>query len=370
MEPNMRAITILAAAIALWCVTATSALSQSSEELASRYNRDIQPINDEIEALDKKRNNADLSLGDAAKIIDQQSTLRKKADDLWNSYQSAIDDSFRKTRDAITDYNRSNQELDTQSAIVGSKIDGLNNVAKYPQKDDFEKNKAAMADDWDKTYGSRLKPFGEAAAEKKEELFKLVKDKYGIDMKAEGYSRIGVSNPYNGDYYYKYYDKDGNLSAGQWKPDADNWSKWQSDVDAWRRRQIDRKVQLDKESSDLNGLQDGFTESRNTVGGKLNRLNNNVLRINFFGSWSGGDTTGNNNSVSLKLNRDGSLTYSWRRTNASYSGPGTWQQSGPKITAQTTDRKYSLQSTITEDFRLEFNVSEAGTGAFRVYLNR
>ena len=106
----------------------------------------------------------------AAKLIDQQSTLRQQADQLWSSTNAKIDAAFSQTRDAINGYNDANRDVSFQSAVVGSQIDVLNNVAKYPTRDAFEQNKAQMSQDWQNTYGNRLKPFGDDFAQRKADL--------------------------------------------------------------------------------------------------------------------------------------------------------------------------------------------------------
>ena len=177
----------------------------------------------------------------------------------------------------------------------------MNNVAKYPTKDAFDANKAQMAADWDKNYGSRLKPLGEEFAQKKEAIFKEIKERDGIDLAAQGYSRVGEYNPYTGDYYYKYYAKDGSVKWAEWKDDADGYQKYQQDVETYRRRQLSKGDDLKSEASKLTDLSNGFDRSRQSGSQQLESLAGAVNKINFGGSWSGGDNTGNGNSVGLTL---------------------------------------------------------------------
>src|SRR4051812_27820782 len=80
---------------------------RSSDDLARDYNQAIQPINDQIDDLGNqlRSGSATLTMNEAAKIINQQSTLRRKADDLWAATDAKINSSFKETRDAITNYN-------------------------------------------------------------------------------------------------------------------------------------------------------------------------------------------------------------------------------------------------------------------------
>jgi len=340
------------------------------ENAPKRYSEAVQPIYEEIDSLRGKLNDDSLSMSDAAKIIEQQSALRRKADSLWNSTQAEIDKSYRDARDAIVNYNAGNRQLEFESAITGSIADGLNNVSKYPTKDAFDSNKATMAKAWDQNYGSRLKPFGEDFAKMKDDFFARYKEKYGVDLNEAGYSQIGTINPYTGEVYYKYYGPDGNLIAGQWKNDAEGYEKWKQDADTYRRRQRDMQEQLQKETSELNQFDGQFQSSRSTGQSNLRSLERSVTKVNFAGGWRGGDNTGNNNRVSLSLNLDGTLTYAWSRSRASYSGRGRWTQTGKRVTARTNDGKYQLRSRIADDNRMEFNVVEDGSPPFQVFLNR
>jgi hypothetical protein len=359
-------------------VCATEGRSQHkyrpASEITGSYEAQVRKINDELDALYRKINDESLSMAEAARLIDQQSALRKKADSYWNETTKAMNESFMAKRDEFNKFNSTNMELEFKSAISGSATDLLNNVAKYPNKTDFESNKSAMSKTWEDTYGSRLKPFGEKFAAEKDAWFKTLKDDYGIDLVKDGYARIGTYNPYTGEVFYKYYgkDKDGveRLQLAVWENDAKGWEKSNEAFRASRKRQQEWKESLAKDAEALKTGDSALKGLRKDSAGAMAKVENVAKRVNFVGGWRGGDTTGNNNTVGLRLNSDGTLTYSWSRANASYSGGGTWQQTGRQITAQTNDGKYDLRSSITEDFRLEFNVTEQGTGSFRVYLNR
>jgi hypothetical protein len=339
-----------------------------AEDAARRYNEGVQPIYEEIDSLRQKLGDSTMSMSDAAKIIDQQSALRGKADQLWSSTQAEIDNAYRQTREDINNYNADNRRLEYESAILGSRGDVLNNVGKYPNKEAFETNKPNLSADWEKNYGSRLKPFGEEWAKQKEEFFARYKEKYGVDLNAEGYSRIGSVNPYTGQVNYKYYGPDGNLIAAQWKNDAEGYEKAQQDFDAARSRQQERQTALKADEASLKKFDSEFQQSRASGQQGLASLEKSVRRIDFAGLWRGRDNVGN--WLVLRLNRDGTTHYSWGKSATEYSNSGTWQQTGSRITMQTDDGEWRHQSTITTQNQLEFIEIHADGRRYTNYLTR
>jgi hypothetical protein len=302
-----------------------------TEQIAREYNQAVTSINDRIDELRGKANDPNLSMSGAARLIDQQSELRRQADRLWSNAQSDVTGAFRKTGEAIDRYNAENRRLDFQSAIAGSQIDLLNNVAQNPTREQFDQKKDELSRQWEQTYGSRLKPFGDDFAQEKASLFKRVKDAYSIDLNQTGYSRIGTINPYTGETYYKYYGPDGNLVAGQWKDDANGWSKWREDVNTSIRRQRDWGQQLERESADLNRFNGQLEQNRAATQGQLSSLETQVRHVDFSGKWSGRDSDGDTIQLSLyadgtmlyveRLRSDGSVTRNW----------GSWEQNGRAI---------------------------------------
>ncbi len=333
-----------------------------------RYNESVQPIYEEINSLRERLLDDSMSMSDAAEIVEQESSLRRKADALWESTQEEIDSSFRESRDAINAYNTSNKDLGYESALLGSRADLLNNVGKYPVKEAFEANKAQLSDEWEKNFGTRLKPFGEEFAQKKDELFRRIKEEFGTDMDAEGYSRIGTSNPYTGEVYYKYYDQDGNFKAGQWQDDAAGYAKWREDNNASLTRQRDLRQQLQQDSTALKQFDNQFRQNKAAGQRALSSVENGVRRINFVGQWDGRDNVGN--WLKLRLNADGTTHYSWGKTSTVYSGDGTWSQSGSSITMQTNDGSWRHQSTITAQYQLQFIETGESGNTYRNYLSR
>lgn len=245
--------------------------ARSSDELAADYVKGVLGIQDELDSLGKELKNPNLRMNDAAKIIDRRSALQGRADDLFNSAQRKINDSFRQTRDSIIEYNNRNKLLDFTSAAVGSTGDVLNNLPKYPRKAEFEKNIDQMSRAWEKNYGTRLKPFDEEFAQKKEELFNKVRKETGIDLSAEGF-RIGTSNPYTGVAYYRYFDGNGDLKGAVYNKEADTYERVKKDFEAQWRRQIDLKAQLEKQATTLMQSQERISESSNSLRSRMSSV--------------------------------------------------------------------------------------------------
>ncbi|MFN0195335.1 MAG: OmpH family outer membrane protein [Planctomycetaceae bacterium] len=274
----------------------TFAQKQSVDDLAKEYNKQVEPLQEEIDSLRKMLDNAELTLDEKKGLIDQQTELQKKADELWNNSQSAIDGAFRQKRDDIVNFNDETKSLQFESAVVGSKMDVLNNIVKYPNKSDFDKNLPEMSKAWQQQYGERLKPFGEEFAKQKEEIFKRVQETYGIDMRKDGYDRIGTSNPYDNKAYYKYYNKDGKPTWVQWQNDADGWKKYQEDVEAIRRRKLDDRKNLKKDSKLLKELNNLFFDARDNTNVRIASLGDDIRgfkvpgEFNILGVWNYVDT--------------------------------------------------------------------------------
>jgi hypothetical protein len=366
MHPTLRTLLLPVLAFA---ASAGAGLAQDKlAEIARAYNQGVQPIYDQIDDLRRRANDPSLSMDESARLIDQQSSLRRDADQLWKSTQGDVDSAYRRTGRAIDGYNADNRRLDFESAIVGTQIDLLKNVGNSATKEEFEQKKAQFSQQWEQTYGSRLRPFGDDFDTMKKDLFGRVKDAYGVDLEQTGYSRIGTINPYTGETYYKYYGPDGNLVGGQWKDDADGWSKWRDDVAASYRRQRDLQQQLQADASDLAQSNDRLERARQATNSKLADLQNRVRRVDFAGNWQGYDNVGN--WIRLRLSRDGTMRWSWGKTSTTYSSSGDWQQSGQRISMRTSDGQWRLFSTITEQFRLEFIEVNSSGGRYTEYLTR
>lgn len=341
--------TILAAGLGVFVLLATPSPGRAqhkprtADDLARSYNDGATTVQDQIDEIRKQLEKPNLSMADAAKLIGQQSALRARANALWDKTQMEIDDSFKATRNSIVDYNAKNQRLGIDSAVVSSEIDKINNVAKYPTREEFEKNKARMSQDWDQNYGSRLKPLGQQFAEDREQIFKDYNDKYGIDLKTEGYSRIGEYNPYTGQFYYKYYDKDGNrVPWAQYTKDLEGLEKFRQDVETYRRRQADQKAQLEKQATGLTQLQDKVDNSRKTLRPVMESQRDRLATAQVVGSWKGVSVQGTSKlNIDLVFKADGTVT---NRAENGQTGNGKWTRAGDTITVTwSTGAKVSWQ---------------------------
>ncbi|MBA4063769.1 MAG: hypothetical protein C0501_08665 [Isosphaera sp.] len=364
-------VLFLAGAAVLLHVSAgrTQHKARPSDQIARDYNTDAMKLQDELYALRTKLNNPNLSSSEANAVVEEMSRLQKRADNSWAATQKEINESFSYKRQEMNAFNQETKKMAFESAVAGSRIDLLNNVGKYPEKAEFEKNKDALSKAWEQTYGSRLQPFGKEFAESRDAYFKSMKEKYGLDFEKDGYARIGTYNPYTGEVYYKYYGKDGKLEVLQWENDAKGWEKYREDSQTYWRRRRDEKEALEKDAAQLTKDGAAVKATQKTLSGTLTTLEIATKRVNFAGGWSGRDNLGN--SVRLTLNPAGSMTYSFTERGRTYSSGGSWSQAGRQITARTSDGAWTLKSTITEEFKLEFDAIRGSDGeTFRDYLNR
>ncbi len=347
--------------------------AKSTEEIARGYNQGVQPIYERIDELRRKANDSSLTMNEAARLVDQQSALRREADQLWSATQGDVTAVYRRTGDAINRYNAETRRLDFESSIVGSQIDLLNNVGKYPSRGQFDQNKDALSQQWEQTYGSRLRPFGDEFAQRKAELFGQVKDRYGVDLEQTGYSRIGTINPYTGETYYKYYGPEGNLVAGQWKDDANGWNKWREDVNTSWRRQRDQQQQLQRESVELGQINNQLEKSRNTVSNSLSLLRSEVRRVEFTGRWSGvleravGDERNEGNRTTLFLYSDGTFKGTEYGSGAPSPMTGTWRQSGRVLYTSYNQSWLSGSGRILGDNQLKFDLRNSAKHSLLTY---
>jgi hypothetical protein len=246
-------------------VSAQQENPRSVVEIARSYNEKIQKLQDQYDALRNQFVSAKPGSNEIGRIQEEMSAISRQMEGLWDDTMSAQKAAFRKTRDDIVRFNESNQKLTYSTAILDP-LDGFfGNLRQFPTLGDFEKNKEQMSQEWDRKYAPRLKPFGEEFAQRKEELFREVKEAYKIDLKAVGYARIGTSNPYENNAYYRYYDPTGKLWMGVWTDAAKSLQKWQKDSEASSRRQRDQKSRLENERRDFLKLQRDFMDSRNSL---------------------------------------------------------------------------------------------------------
>jgi septal ring factor EnvC (AmiA/AmiB activator) len=246
-----------------------------------QYNQQIESLQEKIDDLRTKLKNSNLSLSEASAIVAEQSQLMKQADALWSTTEAKIDQSFQSARQSINEYNADNRKLEMQSVIAGSIGSVLNNVAKYPTREAFEANEAAIAAEWERTYGSRIKPLGEEFAKLQSQFFDEYKTKYGVDLNQTGYSRIGTVNGFTAEAYYKYYTADdpstkdiieGELAAIVHQNDANGYNKAKIDFATDWKRQRERQQQIQQQTKELKQFESQYQQSKTTNREKLNSV--------------------------------------------------------------------------------------------------
>jgi hypothetical protein len=311
---------------------------KSADDFAKSYSQQMQGLQEQAEALRKQFVSAKPGSPEIEKIYDRMSAVSKQMDRLWDSTEAAQKAAFRKKRDEIVSFNDANKRLEYSTAILGSQDNLLENVRQNPNQGDFEKKKDQMSQEWERKYGSRLKPFGDEFDERKEELFKQVKDAYGIDLKTQGYARIGTSNPYENNAYYRYYDKDGKLRLGVWTDAAKSLEKWQKDNEASNRRQRDQKEQLDKQRTELLGFQRDFKASRDSIRSSVQEQIAAVQKARKGAGDLAGTTwvsrSSDGQSDRWSFQTGGNLAFQNLKI-ASDNGTGSWSVSGDTISLRT-----------------------------------
>lgn len=343
----------------------TIAAAQNSGSVsAADFNAKVGPINEAIDDLYGKLKDPDLNMNQAANLIEKQSELRGQINQLWSQTDEGIADSIRQLKQQRADYEQTNRRVGMESALVGSQMDLVNNVGKYSTKAEFEQNKDQMSSNWENAYGSRLKPFGDDFAAAKDDLYRRIKERYGVEPSA----RIGVSNPYTGEAYYKYYDDKGDLLGGQWVNDAAGWQKWSNDVNASWRRLRDQKDAYDTSVNNIKDFKNLYASTKSNVDRNFGTVESQSKRVNFVGTWTGNDNVGN--WLRMTLRSDGTTRYTWGKSSTSYDGAGTWNQVGSRITMRTDDGQWSHRSTITEQFKLEFIETSADGHTYTNFLSR
>ncbi|QDU98560.1 hypothetical protein [Lignipirellula cremea] len=344
------------------------------EDIASGYSESVANIYEQIDEIGSQLEDSSLSMSQAAAVIEQQSALRRQADTLWENTETQIKSAYGEARDSIVEYNTTARQMEFDSAIAGTIQDVLTNVGANPTKASFESNKAAMAQAWEQEYGSRLKTFDEEFTQRRDDFFKSYKEETGIDLKETGYARIGSSNPYNDDVYYKYYGPDGegnedSLLAIDYLKDAEGYQQMQEDFATRRRRQKQQQELLAGSKSSLEQFNSNFRRQREQAQGQIASLANRVQKVSFTGNWSGRDSVGN--WLKLRLNSDGTTVYFFGGVDRPYSGAGRWEQRGTTITMRTNDGQWSHVSTITTQNRLQFTETREDDGRkFTNYLTR
>jgi predicted DNA-binding protein YlxM (UPF0122 family) len=304
---------------------------RTPDEIARDFNQKMQAVHDEIDSLEKTLEKGRLSLTEAAALREQQNKLRRTIDQLWTQSQGELDQSFSKFHREVANLNLENRRLEFESAIAGSQRDLLNNVEKFRDIKAFEGNVKEMGLAWDQKYGVRLKVFGDDFDRDREEIFRKIKESYGIDLKADGYGRQGTSNPYTGQLYYKYYDPSGALKYAQWLNDQEGWSKYRNDLEKKRRRLREEKARL----QDMAKQSQFFENELRTAGKSLSQSGTSPIDSgdnpgktaadggnNVLGVWHVQDALGNRFTLDFRSdgtvvtsNGSASAVWKWTKTN-------------------------------------------------------
>jgi hypothetical protein len=168
--------------------------------------------------------------------------IQRKVDALRSESTKIFENYISEANKKAETFNKDAKNLGEASSLLSSQKDFLENVAKYSTKQSLEKDKQKLADSWDKNYKNRLQAFGPQFEEKKNELFRI------LGSKNNDYTRrIGISNPYTGEAYYRYYDKEGKLLGAVWNGDADLWDRVRDDFDNYRQRMVRSKQAYEQE---------------------------------------------------------------------------------------------------------------------------
>ncbi|MCA9178270.1 MAG: hypothetical protein KDB14_27595 [Planctomycetales bacterium] len=120
-------------------------------------------------------------------------------------------------------YDYGGMDLGLVTDLGKSIAEGLENVARNPTRAQFDAKRQQFAGEWQRKYGDTLGSRDSEFAEKREKMLKWYKEKFGKDLKEQGYQRLGVVNPYSGEYFYRYYEDEkngGKALYGIWKEDA------------------------------------------------------------------------------------------------------------------------------------------------------
>jgi hypothetical protein len=228
-------------------------------------------VQTQLDALEQRINAAQSAWQKAYDSVDQFSMADMPR---WNALVDARSrelDRLREQRARLAqatsdDYARRASDLNTQiaqlknSTVVGSaNMDFLNNVAKNPTRADFERSRQQMSQEWQSKYGDAMKSMP-TEQDKINDGFK----RYFPDGKTDGYQRIGVHNPYTGDYWVRFYDdkdKGGRAKFEVWSDGYEGWKRWQDDVATYWRRRASERDELLKQAQDTQKKLDGMADA-------------------------------------------------------------------------------------------------------------
>jgi hypothetical protein len=307
--------------------TQLEALERRIEQAQEAWERAYSRI-DQFSMADMPKWNAlvDARSRELDRLRDERARLAQKASEVYAARADQVNAQINQFKGA--------------NLVAGSNIDFLNNVARYPKREDFEKNREQMSQDWERKYGSALKKHSQTEMEKKiDEGFK----EWFPEGKDTGYRRIGTINPYTGEYYYKFYDKDGEWKFSVWNTGYEGWKRYQDDLKAeWRRHSLSREEYL-RQAKGLKDKLDGLADAEKKAGDQLSRAKGQLAslarqaredeaeraRAQVVGTWKGVSVQGDNRvSVTAYFSDDGRVTNTGSNGK---SGRGTWIRDGDSI---------------------------------------
>ncbi len=253
-------------------------------------------------------------------LVDARSKELERLRDQRAQLAQQVNDSFSTQ---ARDLNGRINQFKTANEVAASSIDFLNNVAQYRTRKEFEDNLAPMAKEWERKYGSTIRGSDPAMLKNIDDKFR----KFFPEGKETGYSRVGNINPYTGEYYYKFYDKDGEWKFSVWSDAAKGWKHYQEDLKSeWRRHQDDRTDYV-KRAKEFQSAFDRLDAVEKKSVSQLAQMKNRQVESIAGTSW-GPRTMGN-----WEFRPGGVAVY-----NTGYGTyiQGTWKQSGNSVTAETS----------------------------------
>jgi len=258
-----------ASAVALLLVVAIApGWAQSIVTINDKFEADRLKIEEEISRVTQDLNTAkDLS---ARKRLEAEVRgYQKRWNKLVDDHNAQLEQAYNTLRKRAAGLNADADRVNLEGAIVGSQADVLKKVAEFRTKGDFEKNRPKFREEWEQNYGIRLKVFGPEFDELKKEVIRNMKEKYGLEMYG---ARIGTSNPYTGDAYYKFYDDKGQLRYAIFNQDAEGLRKWQQDLQTYWRRRRDEGLEYDKTIGSFNRVRTDTAKQAKKIGSDLTGL--------------------------------------------------------------------------------------------------
>ncbi len=211
------------------------------------------------------------------------------------------------------------------NSFVASNLDFLDRVAAHPTKADFEQNREAYARGWEVFFGREFKR--ERLAESEQHVRDALKP-YLPDAKA-AYAPHGMTNPFAGDYYARFFDETGDLRRDVWTAGAEAWKKYQADAKGMAERLRARGAEIEKKAQALDQQFTAYEAKVKAFEAVVGKASDKVNRADLVGTWKGHLTQGANQvGVTLKIEADGTIM---NTAENGLSGRGTWRRSGDTL---------------------------------------